>query len=85
MVITRYAGESTPTSESIRDYADVTLDNGCPSGDCTLSMDNGNIATGPVSSLSAAFIINNVVIRCIEMLLEQYRAAGDAQHQSARR
>ena len=28
-------------------------------------------AGGPVSSLSAAFIINNVVIRCIEMLLEQ--------------
>ena len=26
---------------------------------------------GAVSSLSAAFIINNVVIRCIEMLLEQ--------------
>ncbi|EKM7810885.1 TPA: sugar isomerase domain-containing protein [Klebsiella aerogenes] len=71
VVITRYTGESVSTSESICDYADVILDNGCPAGDCTLSMDNGNIMTGPVSSLSAAFIINNVVIRCIEMLLEQ--------------
>jgi uncharacterized phosphosugar-binding protein len=64
-------GGATSTRDSIRDYADVILDNGCPAGDCTLSMDNGNIMTGPVSSLSAAFIINNIVIRCIEMLLEQ--------------
>lgn len=71
VVITRYSGESASTSESICDYADVILDNGCPAGDCMLSMDNGNIMTGPVSSLSAAFIINNIVIRCIEMLLEQ--------------
>jgi uncharacterized phosphosugar-binding protein len=64
-------GGAISTRDSIRDYADVILDNGCPAGDCTLSMDNGNIMTGPVSSLSAAFIINNIVIRCIEILLEQ--------------
>ncbi|MBA7842898.1 sugar isomerase domain-containing protein [Klebsiella sp. RHBSTW-00484] len=71
IVITRHSAESEATTESIRDYADVILDNGCPAGDCTLDLDNGKIMTGPVSSLSAAFIINNVVIRCIELLLEQ--------------
>ncbi|EBS7636786.1 sugar isomerase domain-containing protein [Salmonella enterica] len=71
VVITSNHGESTSSRESICDFADVVLDNACPSGDCTLSMHNGNIMTGPVSSLSAAFIINNVVIRCIEILLEQ--------------
>lgn len=71
VVITSNNGESPSTRESIRDFADVVLDNACPAGDCTLSMNNDNIMTGPVSSLSAAFIINNVVIRCIEILLEQ--------------
>lgn len=71
IVITRHDPASTNSVESIRDYADVVVDNGCPAGDCTLNLDSGRIMTGPVSSLSAAFIINNIVLRCIEILLEQ--------------
>lgn len=56
-------------SEGINKYADVTINNASPKQDCTLSMDNDRIMTGPVSSISNAYIINSIVIECIDVLL----------------
>ena len=71
IVITQSRSTIATAAGCINDYADVIVENGCSVGDSTVNLDDGNIMTGPASSLSAAFIINNIVVRCIEMLLDQ--------------
>lgn len=56
---------------NIIDYADVILDNFSPIGDCTISIANDDFFTGPTSSISNAFIINNIVIKSISILLSR--------------
>ncbi|MEX6427118.1 sugar isomerase domain-containing protein [Providencia manganoxydans] len=53
----------------INGVADVVIDNHSPKGDCTINIDNGKIMTGPVSSMTNAYIVNSIVIKCIDILL----------------
>lgn len=62
---------ASQTSISIHHYADVIINNFSPKGDCTVSIDNDRIMTGPVSSISNAYIINSLVIKCIDILLQE--------------
>lgn len=55
----------------INGIADVVINNNSPKGDCTVNIDNGKIMTGPVSSITNAYIINSIVINCIDILLQE--------------
>lgn len=70
-VICLTSGTQPTTGEGMRAYANVVIGNGSPLTDCTLSLDSGRLMTGPVSSISNAYIINSIVIETITMLLDQ--------------
>jgi uncharacterized phosphosugar-binding protein len=51
------------------DYADVIIDNKCPSGDCIIELEGLEWRTGPVSTITGAAIINMIRCATAEMLL----------------
>lgn len=55
----------------INSIADVVIDNHSPKGDCMVNIDNGKIMTGPVSSITNAYIVNSIIIKCIDILLQE--------------
>lgn len=56
---------------NVINYSDVVLDNFSPVGDCSISIADSDFVTGPISSISTSFIINNVVIKAISLLLDR--------------
>ena len=50
------------SGKKLPDCADVVIDNHCPPGDCVLHLTGLDWATGPVSTVTGAMIIN--MIRC---------------------
>jgi uncharacterized phosphosugar-binding protein len=50
------------SGKKLTDCADIVVDNQCPSGDCVLRLPGLDWATGPVSTLTGAMVIN--MIRC---------------------
>lgn len=65
------AGPVDANLAGINGIADVVIDNSSPKGDCTVNIDNGKIMTGPVSSITNAYIVNSIVIKCIDILLQE--------------
>lgn len=50
------------SGKKLTDCADIVIDNQCPPGDCVLQLAGLDWATGPVSTVTGAMIIN--MIRC---------------------
>lgn len=59
------------SGKKLMDLADIVLDNQCPRGDCVLELDGLEWATGPVSTLTGAMIINMLRCETARLLLER--------------
>ncbi|MGH9452949.1 MAG: sugar isomerase domain-containing protein [Terriglobia bacterium] len=57
------------SGKKLIDFADVVIDNRCPSGDCILEFDGLDWPTGPVSTVTGAMIINMLRCEVAERLL----------------
>jgi uncharacterized phosphosugar-binding protein len=57
------------SGKKLIDYADVIIDNKCPSGDCIIELEGLDWRTGPVSTVTGATIINMIRCATAEMLL----------------
>jgi uncharacterized phosphosugar-binding protein len=57
------------SGKKLIDYADVIIDNQCPSGDCIIELEGLEWRTGPVSTITGAAIINMIRCATAEMLL----------------
>jgi uncharacterized phosphosugar-binding protein len=57
------------SGKKLIDYADVIIDNKCPSGDCIIELEGLEWRTGPVSTITGAAIINMIRCATAEMLL----------------
>ena len=60
-----------PSGEKLMDVADVVLDTGVPYGDATVQLGEGGPAVGPASTMSAAFMLNAVMARATQLLIER--------------
>lgn len=61
----RHCENSAPAHSSgkkLLDYADVVIDNKCPSGDCVVEIEGLEWRTGPTSTVTGAMIMN--MLRC---------------------
>lgn len=59
------------SGKKITDFADVILDNRCPSGDCTVEIPGMQWRTGPVSTITGAMLVNMVRCRTAELLIDK--------------
>lgn len=59
------------SGKKVPDYADVVLDNQCPSGDCAVEVQGLEWRTGPTSTLTGAMLVNMVRCRTAELLIEK--------------
>lgn len=59
-----------PSGKRLTDYADVVLDNGAPYGDSLLALPGGGTACA-VSSITGAFLAQQVAAEAIRLLLER--------------
>lgn len=57
------------SGKKLLDYADVVLDNKCPSGDCVVELECLEWRTGPTSTVTGAMIVNMVRCAVAERLL----------------
>jgi uncharacterized phosphosugar-binding protein len=57
------------SGKKLIDYANVIIDNKCPSGDCVIELQGLEWRTGPVSTITGAAIINMIRCATAEMLL----------------
>ena len=65
IVSRQHSDQSKPAhslGKKLTDCADVVIDNQCPTGDCILRLPGLDWATGPLSTITGAMIIN--MIRC---------------------
>ncbi|WP_419997021.1 sugar isomerase domain-containing protein [Streptomyces boninensis] len=58
-----------PSGKRLPDYADVVLDNGAPFGDSLLDLPGGGTACA-ISSITGAFLVQQIVAEAIRLLLE---------------
>ena len=66
--------QATPAHSSgkkLIDCADIVIDNQCPPGDCILQLPGLDWATGPVSTITGATIINMIRCATAEGLLQR--------------
>jgi uncharacterized phosphosugar-binding protein len=59
------------SGKKLPDFADVVIDNMCPPGDCVVPLDGLDWATGPVSTVTGAMIINMLRCETARLLLER--------------
>jgi uncharacterized phosphosugar-binding protein len=57
------------SGEHLHDVVDLVIDNGAPSGDCAVSLDNG-VLMGPLSGVIGDVLVHSLMIRTAERLLE---------------
>jgi len=67
----REVASAHDTGKKLMDIADIVLDNRCPRGDCVLELEGLEWATGPVSTLTGAMIINMLRCETARLLLER--------------
>lgn len=58
------------SGEKLIDVADIVIDNLAPIGDCAVRLDGLDWATGPLSTITGAFIINMLRCETARMLVE---------------
>lgn len=59
------------SGKKLMDVADIVLDNQCPRGDCVMELEGLEWATGPVSTITGAMIINMLRCETARLLLER--------------
>ncbi len=59
------------SGKKLYELADVVIDNGCPKGDCLLSLDGLAQPVGPGSGVAGMFIIHAIIVQSIQNLLER--------------
>jgi len=74
-IVSRAHCEESPPAHSsgkkLIDCADIVIDNQCPRGDCVLQLEGLDWATGPVSTIMGAMIINMIRCATAEALLRK--------------
>ncbi len=60
-----------PSGAMLHDVVDLVLDTGAPYGDASLSVGDDALAVGPVSTVLGAFIMNAVLARATQRLVER--------------
>lgn len=74
-MLSRRHCENTPPAHSsgkkLIDFADVIIDNKCPSGDCVVEIEGLEWRTGPTSTVTGAMIINMLRCAVAEKLVER--------------
>lgn len=59
------------SGKKLYEFADVVLDNYGDPGDCVIDIPEYDMKTGATSSISAAFLLNSVVLHAIEKLVSK--------------
>ena len=59
------------SGKKLYQVADVVIDNLCPKGDALIRLDGLPVPTGAGSGLAGLFILNTVIVRAIQILLER--------------
>lgn len=59
------------SGKKLMDIADIVVDNQCPRGDCVMELEGLEWATGPVSTITGAMIINMLRCETARLLLER--------------
>ena len=60
-----------PTKKNLYEVVDVHVDNHMPYGDAIIWVDDINRSVGPVSTILNSFVLNLLVIRTVEVLIER--------------
>jgi len=65
------AAAAHSSGKKLMDCADIVIDNQCPPGDCVLQLPGIDWATGPVSTITGATIVNMIRCATAEALLRR--------------
>lgn len=65
---TRQVSSRHPSGKRLFELADIVLDNGAAYGDAAVRVGPNDVAMGPASTISGAFIINAVIAEAVDML-----------------
>ncbi len=60
-----------PSGKNLHDIADITIDAKIPYGDAVITIDGADQKTGPVSNILIFFVLNSLMIRTVEKLVEK--------------
>lgn len=60
-----------PSGKNLHDIADVTIDAKIPYGDGVVEIEGADQKTGPVSNILIFFVLNSLIIRTVEKLIEK--------------
>jgi uncharacterized phosphosugar-binding protein len=60
-----------PSGKKLHDVVDVVLDDGVPPGDASVDFADINQKVGPVSTISGVTLINLIVVRTVERLVDE--------------
>jgi uncharacterized phosphosugar-binding protein len=59
------------SGKKLYEFADVVIDNLCPKGDALIRLEGLPVPTGAGSGIAGMFILNTVIVRAIQILLER--------------
>jgi uncharacterized phosphosugar-binding protein len=59
------------SGEKLYQHADVVIDNGCPKGDCLLTVEGMEQPIGAGSGVAGMFIIHSIIVQAIEELRQR--------------
>ncbi len=60
-----------PSGKNLHDIADITIDAKIPYGDAVIAVDGAEQNIGPVSNILIFFVLNSLMIRTVEKLVEK--------------
>lgn len=60
-----------PTGRKLHEIADIVIDNQGPPGDALVEINNTGMKTGPISTISGAFILNSILTGVVMSLAEK--------------
>jgi uncharacterized phosphosugar-binding protein len=63
--------EAGPTGRKLHEIADIVIDNQGPPGDALIEINNTGMKTGPISTISGAFILNSILTEVVMRLAEE--------------
>jgi uncharacterized phosphosugar-binding protein len=59
------------SGDKLYQHADIVIDNGCPKGDCLLTVDGMKQSIGAGSGVAGMFIIHSIIVQAIEELRQR--------------
>ena len=60
-----------PSGKNLHDIVDLTLDTKIPYGDSVIEIEGAMQKTGPVSNILMFFLLNLIIIRTVEKLIQK--------------